>query len=103
MPVPRTEIGSPEGWPCRREDQEFTLAQADSEVSLRHPRKGVDQYKNQIWASDWEPRTASTSCSLAKHKCFFIIFVLVIDSNTQIPKETTGELWDLNNVGIDYA
>lgn len=52
MPVPRAEIGSTEGWLRRREDQEFTLAQADSEVSLRHPRKDVDQYKNQIWASD---------------------------------------------------
>lgn len=50
MPVPTTEIGNTEGWPGLRTDQEFSLAQADFEVSLRHPRESVNQYKNQIWA-----------------------------------------------------
>lgn len=100
MPVPRTEIGNTEGWPGLRTDQEFSLAQTDFEVSLRHPRESVNQYKNQIWACDWEPQTARTLCSLAKYKCFLIIFVLFIDSHTQITKAATSELWDINNGGM---
>lgn len=103
MLVLRIEIGSFEGWLCRREDQEFIFVQVDFEVFLRYLRKGVDQYKNQIWVSDWEFRIVSISCFLVKYKCFFIIFVLVIDSNIQIFKEIIGEFWDLNNVGIDYV
>lgn len=77
MPVPRAEIGSTEGWPSLREDQEFSLAQADFEVSLRHPRASVNQYKNQIWTCDWEPCTASTLCSLAKIQVFLDHFCSV--------------------------
>lgn len=101
MPVPRTEIGSAEGWPGRREDQEFTLAQADSEVSLRHPRKGVDQYKNQIWAGDGASDSQHTLFPGKIHVFLDHFFLFwFFDSNTQIAKETSGELWDINKVRI---
>lgn len=92
MPVPRTEIGNTEGWPALRTDQEFSLVQADFEVSLRHPRESVNQYKNQIWVCDWEPQTARTLCSLAKYKCFLIIFVLFIGSHSRITRVTTSDI-----------
>lgn len=39
--VPLTEIGNTERWLVLREDHEFSLTYADSEVSLKHPRENV--------------------------------------------------------------